>query len=160
MEDYRQEDVEHLAVGRGQLADMLGLPLGTIKNMRKKGLLPTPLVFIECERWLISEIKEWLLAGCPDGAAWAEMKNPPTPDSGKLAMLAMPVGVLNFGVRVSGCLFRAGIKTVGDLVELYTPDLLAIRHFGWTSLRDVDMALSGLGLSRPDPQFPATGDKL
>jgi DNA-directed RNA polymerase subunit alpha len=61
--------------------------------------------------------------------------------------LAMPISQLELSVRASNCLESENIMTVGQLVRLSEDDLLAIRSFGKTSLREVKRKLADLGLS-------------
>jgi len=61
--------------------------------------------------------------------------------------LAMPVAQLELSVRAANCLEAENIMTVGQLVRLTGEDLLAIRSFGKTSLREVKRKLADLGLS-------------
>ena len=61
--------------------------------------------------------------------------------------LALPVAQLELSVRASNCLESENIMTVGQLVRLSEDDLLAIRSFGKTSLREVKRKLADLGLS-------------
>lgn len=62
------------------------------------------------------------------------------------AVLAMAIGGLNLSVRACKCCNSVGIKTVADLVE-YTPEKLRlIKHLGKTTLRQIQIELSGYGL--------------
>ncbi len=61
--------------------------------------------------------------------------------------LAMPIAQLELSVRASNCLESENIMTVGQLVRLTEDELLAIRSFGKTSLREVKRKLADLGLS-------------
>jgi DNA-directed RNA polymerase subunit alpha len=61
--------------------------------------------------------------------------------------LAMPIAQLELSVRASNCLESENIMTVGQLVRLSEEELLAIRSFGKTSLREVKRKLADLGLS-------------
>jgi DNA-directed RNA polymerase subunit alpha len=61
--------------------------------------------------------------------------------------LGMPIAQLELSVRASNCLESENIMTVGQLVRLTEEDLLAIRSFGKTSLREVKRKLADLGLS-------------
>jgi DNA-directed RNA polymerase subunit alpha len=63
------------------------------------------------------------------------------------AKLAMPIAELDLSVRATNCLDSAKIATVGQLVQLADADLLRVRSFGKTSLREVKRKLSDLGLS-------------
>jgi len=61
--------------------------------------------------------------------------------------LNMSVHELDLSVRASNCLESAKIETVGQLVNTTEQQLLEIRSFGKTSLREVKRKLSDLGLS-------------
>jgi DNA-directed RNA polymerase subunit alpha len=61
--------------------------------------------------------------------------------------LNMPVSELQLTVRASNCLDSAKISTVADLVVKDEPELLAVRSFGKTSLREVKRKLDELNLS-------------
>ncbi len=57
---------------------------------------------------------------------------------------------LEVGVRAYNCLKRAGIQTVGDLVQRSESELNAIPNFGKRSTDEVKDALTALGLSLRD----------
>jgi DNA-directed RNA polymerase subunit alpha len=61
--------------------------------------------------------------------------------------LNMPVQELDLSVRANNCLESAKIGTVRDLVKKNDGDLLKVRSFGKTSLREVKRKLADLGLS-------------
>jgi DNA-directed RNA polymerase subunit alpha len=61
--------------------------------------------------------------------------------------ITMSIEQLNLTVRSSNCLESNNIQTVKQLVEMTEADLLKIRSFGKTSLREVRQKLSDLGLS-------------
>jgi len=63
---------------------------------------------------------------------------------GKLHML---VHELELSVRANNCLEAAKVELVGQLVQLAEADLLKIRSFGKTSLREVKRKLQDIGLS-------------
>ena len=79
--------------------------------------------------------------------------------------LAMPVADLDLSVRASNCLESARIDAVGQLVQLTEPELLKLRSFGRTSLREVKRKLQDIGMdlgmklpegfSTPKPEIPA-----
>ncbi len=75
--------------------------------------------------------------------------------------LRMSVHELELSVRSNNCLEASQIETVGQLVNLAEADLLKIRSFGKTSLREVKRKLEDLGLSLgmgvPLPEDP-TGE--
>jgi len=60
--------------------------------------------------------------------------------------LAMPISQLELSVRATNCFEMTKIETVGDLVQLTDSQLLALRSFGKTSLREVKRKLADLGL--------------
>jgi len=57
---------------------------------------------------------------------------------------------LEIGVRAYNCLKRAGIQTVGDLVQRSESELNAIPNFGKRSTEEVKESLVALGLSLRD----------
>ncbi len=63
------------------------------------------------------------------------------------ALLSKPVSDLEMGVRATNCLQAARISTVGELAAFGDADLLKVRSFGKTSLREVKRKLADLGLT-------------
>jgi len=61
--------------------------------------------------------------------------------------LAMPMSQLELSVRALNCLEAENIMTVGQLVRLSEDEVLQIRSFGKTSLREIKRKLADLGLS-------------
>ena len=61
--------------------------------------------------------------------------------------LNMPIQELELSVRASNCLESAKIQTVVELVRMTEGDLLKIRSFGKTSLREIKRKLADIGLS-------------
>ena len=61
--------------------------------------------------------------------------------------LSMPIQELELSVRAGNCLESERIETVGELVKRSEADLLKIRSFGKTSLREVRRKLADIGLS-------------
>jgi DNA-directed RNA polymerase subunit alpha len=61
--------------------------------------------------------------------------------------LQQPMSVLDLSVRASNCLDAASVKTIGDLVKLGESDLLRLRNFGKTSLKEVKKKLEDMELS-------------
>jgi DNA-directed RNA polymerase subunit alpha len=61
--------------------------------------------------------------------------------------LDMPIQDLDLSVRANNCLESAKIQTVRDLVKKTDADLLKVRSFGKTSLREVKRKLADMGLS-------------
>ncbi len=67
-------------------------------------------------------------------------------DEELIRKLNMPVGDLDLSVRASNCLESAKIVTVADLVVRTEQDLLKVRSFGRTSLREVKRKLNDINL--------------
>ena len=61
--------------------------------------------------------------------------------------LSMPIQELEFSVRAGNCLESVKVETVGQLVKMTDADLLKIRSFGKTSLREIKRKLADIGLS-------------
>ena len=68
-------------------------------------------------------------------------------DSELRRRLNMSAHELELSVRANNCLEAAKIETVGQLVNMTESDLLKIRSFGKTSLREVKRKLQDAGLS-------------
>ncbi|HOX38648.1 MAG TPA: DNA-directed RNA polymerase subunit alpha [Candidatus Brocadiia bacterium] len=79
------------------------------------------------------------------GRPMEELEQPPSePDDPKLKMALTE---LQLSVRASNCLDSAGIRTVAELVAKTGSELLALRNFGKTSLKEVQQRLTDMGLS-------------
>lgn len=80
-------------------------------------------------------------------------------DEELIRKLNMPVSDLELSVRAANCLESARIETVSQLVTQSEADLLKLRSFGRTSLREVKRKLQELGLdlgtSLPEGVTPA-----
>jgi DNA-directed RNA polymerase subunit alpha len=63
------------------------------------------------------------------------------------AKLNTPIQELELSVRASNCLESVKIETVRELVKMTDADLLKIRSFGKTSLREIKRKLADIGLS-------------
>ena len=68
-------------------------------------------------------------------------------DDDLIRKLRMPIGELELSVRANNCLELAEVKTVADLVSQTEPELLKVRSFGRTSLREVKRKLTDLSLT-------------
>jgi DNA-directed RNA polymerase subunit alpha len=77
-----------------------------------------------------------------DGAGAAEAV-PPAATEGDDRLIEE----LEIGVRAYNCLKRAGIQTIGDLVQKSESELKAIPNFGERSIDEVKESLTALGLS-------------
>jgi len=63
------------------------------------------------------------------------------------AKLNTPIQELELSVRANNCLESVKIETVRQLVQMTEADLLKIRSFGKTSLREIKRKLADIGLS-------------
>lgn len=70
----------------------------------------------------------------------------PSGDPELESKLATQIVDLDLSVRASNCLSSANVNTVGDLVRMTEADLLNVRSFGKTSLREIKRKLSEMGL--------------
>ena len=77
-------------------------------------------------------------SGCPATACGA-------PGAG--GMDEILIEELELGVRSYNCLKRAGIQTVGDLVQKSDSELAAIPNFGRKSIEEVKETLDARGLA-------------
>ncbi|MDO8303071.1 MAG: DNA-directed RNA polymerase subunit alpha [Sedimentisphaerales bacterium] len=71
----------------------------------------------------------------------------PKVDEELTGKFSKPIQDLELSVRASNCLEAIRIETVGHLAKMTEADLLKIRSFGKTSLREVKRKLADLGLS-------------
>ncbi len=62
-------------------------------------------------------------------------------------MLSKSVDMLDLSVRSKNCLDSENILGIGDLLRFTESELLKVRNFGKTSLKEVKNKLSALGLS-------------
>lgn len=69
------------------------------------------------------------------------------------AKLAMPTRDLDLSVRANNCLESIRITTVGELVKMTEAELLKVRSFGKTSLREIKRKLADMGLSLGMTEF-------
>ncbi len=68
-------------------------------------------------------------------------------DEEQIRKFKMPVSELDLSVRASNCLETTSISTVAELVIHTEAELLKVRSFGKTSLREVKRKLTDMGLS-------------
>ena len=61
--------------------------------------------------------------------------------------LDLPVSVLDPSVRAENCLAAENIRHISDLVRRGEPEMLKVRNFGKTSLKEIKKKLADMGLS-------------
>jgi DNA-directed RNA polymerase subunit alpha len=62
-------------------------------------------------------------------------------------LLNRSIDMLELSVRAKNCLDSENVTTLRDLVQMTEPELLKVRNFGKTSLKEVKNKLTALGLS-------------
>jgi DNA-directed RNA polymerase subunit alpha len=62
-------------------------------------------------------------------------------------ILSRPISALDLSVRASNCMREEKIETVGELVRRSKDDLLQVKNFGKTSLREIEKKLDDLGIT-------------
>jgi DNA-directed RNA polymerase subunit alpha len=92
-----------------------------------------------------------LVAAAPEGGAPAGEAAPVAASGGASPedlrrRLAQPVTSLDLSVRASNCLEAEGIRTIGDLVRRPEDEMMRLKNFGRTSLKEVEKKLSALDL--------------
>jgi len=98
----------------------------------------------EAARTLIDSFK--LFAGMgEESEAFGGLE--PGADAQMAKLYAMPIEELDLSVRPYNCLKRAGINTVGDLMQRTEEEIVSVKNFGRKSLDEVRDKLTTLGLS-------------
>jgi DNA-directed RNA polymerase subunit alpha len=103
-------------------------------------LIKTMAIFTDADR-----VEELTARDAIDGAG-PDAAGVPGPSDGDDRLIEE----LEIGVRAYNCLKRAGIQTVGDLVQRSESELNAIPNFGKRSTEEVMEALHALGLQLRD----------
>ncbi len=125
--------VEDTRVGHATDYDRLILEVWTDGSIRPEEALQ------ESARLLIDYFR--LFVGTAVGA---EVAVPQADESTKLA--SMPIEELDLSVRPYNCLKRAGINTLGDLLQRTEDEVVNVKNFGRKSLDEVKEKLAALGL--------------
>jgi DNA-directed RNA polymerase subunit alpha len=86
-------------------------------------------------------------AGIFAGIGGAAVGDEPQDAAGMKEILSRPISTLDLSVRASNCMREEKIETVGELVRRSKDDLLQVKNFGKTSLREIEKKLDELGLS-------------
>lgn len=93
-----------------------------------------------------------LFVDLSEGAASAEIMVEKD-DKGNEKVLEMTIEELDLSVRSFNCLKRAGINTVGDLINKSEDDMMKVRNLGKKSLEEVVLKLNSLGFNlNPDDE--------
>ena len=105
-------------------------------------LIKTMAIFTDADR--VEELTARDAAMDGAGSEFASVGGAPSEGDERL------IEELEIGVRAYNCLKRAGIQTVGDLVQRSESELNAIPNFGKRSTEEVMEALHALGLNLRD----------
>jgi DNA-directed RNA polymerase subunit alpha len=140
--------VDAARVGQRTDFDKLSLEIETDGSMEPASalreaaelLIKSLAIFTDADR--VEELTARDGAGAPDAAGLPAA--PAVEGDDRL------IEELEIGVRAYNCLKRAGIQTVGDLVQRSESELNAIPNFGKRSTEEVKEALVALGLSLRD----------
>jgi DNA-directed RNA polymerase subunit alpha len=127
--------VEDTHVGAGAELERLVLEVWTNGAVRPDEAIG------EASRLLIDHFR--LVGGIPEGEGAAP--GPTDPEVARL--LQTPIEELELSVRPYNCLKRAGIHTIGDLVQRTEEEIANVKNFGRKSLEEVTEKLRALGLS-------------
>ena len=102
-------------------------------------------IFTDADR--IEELRQPLGAAAGLDAAQPGLATPAQPGRPTSAMDDILIEELELGVRSYNCLKRAGIQTVGDLLQKSESELNAIPNFGRKSIEEVIETLEARGMS-------------
>lgn len=127
--------VEDTRVGAGAELERLVLEVWT------NGVVRPDEAIAEASRLLIDHFR--LVGGITEGEA--ATAGPTDPEMARL--LQTPIEELELSVRPYNCLKRAGIHTIGDLVQRTEEEIANVKNFGRKSLEEVTEKLAALGLS-------------
>jgi len=139
--------IEETRVGQRTDYDKLILEVWT------NGVTAPDMALVEAARILRKHFNPFVFYGEPGETAVIEPGVAPEVPAEKEYVselerkLAQSVETLDLSVRASNCLASQKIQTIGQLVRMTEDDLLKVRSFGKTSLREVKRKLADLGLS-------------
>lgn len=137
--------IENTRVGKLTNYDKLILEIWT------DGTVSPDDALVEASKIYRKHLNPFVQYGFPGAELPAEAPIPeptlpePEPSKEELELrerLSLPISDLDLSVRASNCLEAENVRTIGDLVRLTEEDLLAMKNFGKTSLREVTMKLA------------------
>jgi len=141
-----QYHTEYTRVGKMTNYDRL------IMQIKTDGTLSPEMALVEASKILRKhlnpfihyfELGEELKEGVHEEEIATEDKN----EQEILEKLDYSIDVLDLSVRATNCLDTEGLRVIRDLVSKSEAELLKIRNFGKTSLKEIKEKLSDLGLS-------------
>jgi DNA-directed RNA polymerase subunit alpha len=127
-------EVEDTRVGHATDFDRLVLEVWTDGSIRpEEALQESARLLIDCFRLFVgTTVAPEVTAG------------PQADEANKMA--SMPIEELDLSVRPYNCLKRAGINTLGDLLQRTEEEVVNVKNFGRKSLDEVKEKLAALGL--------------
>jgi DNA-directed RNA polymerase subunit alpha len=136
--------IENTRVGKSTDYDRLVLEIGTVTP--EMGLVEASKIYRKHLNPFVQyfEMKEDLAveggALAPEGDEGARRRE-------MVDLLGKSIDMLELSVRSKNCLDSENVSTLRDLVALAEPELLKVRNFGKTSLKEVKSKLAALGLT-------------
>ena len=151
---YRVEDTR---VGQRTNYDRLILDIWT------NGTITPEMALVEASKILRKHLNPFVMYDNEgEETVPTSIANEPDAELELIRKVNMPISELDLTVRVSNCLESAKIKFVHELVRKTENDMLCLRAFGRTSLRELKKSLEdeglGLGMVMPEGFKPATSD--
>ncbi|GAB4273024.1 MAG: DNA-directed RNA polymerase subunit alpha [Candidatus Rifleibacteriota bacterium] len=146
-------NVEDARVGQDINFDKLTLQVWTNGSMQPAEAVELSAKFLRAHIDLFQALEEEIVEdeeGLPthkEELVMVSQQKQETPQKGHLDIL---IKDLEFSVRSRNCLKKAGIQTLGELVNKKVADLLEIKNFGKKSLKEVREKLAQFNLSLPD----------
>ena len=139
-------NTENTRVGQKTNYDKLIMEIWT------NGTVTPDLALVEAAKILRKHINPFILYSELGTASTAkptleEMVEVEEVDEELSRKLSTPIQELELSVRANNCLESAEIETVGELVAYSEAELLKIRSFGKTSLREIKRKIADIGLS-------------
>jgi len=139
---YRTEDTR---VGQRVNYDRLVMEIWT------KGTISPEMALVEAAKILrkhLNPLIQYFELGTQRAVKDAgEPAAPAVIDEALRAKLDTKIADLDLSVRAANCLESINIDTIGDLIQCPEPELLKVRNFGKTSLREVKRKLAEMQLS-------------
>jgi DNA-directed RNA polymerase subunit alpha len=138
--------VENTRVGQRTNYDKLVLRIWTT------GVLGPEMALVEAAKIMRKHLNPFVQyyepgPGLPAEGVSADGAYPPIIDAELERKLAMSLAELELSVRATNCLESENINTVRDLVTRSEDQLLQVRNFGETTLKEVKAKLEEIGLS-------------
>ena len=84
--------------------------------------------------------------GAAEGGAPTEAKEIVVSREAAYHQIQLPIKELDLSVRALNCLEGENIQTIGDLVRRTPDDLMKLRNFGRTTLKEIEKKLEERGL--------------